>query len=124
MDIDAHVVWPLSWMIQPDDTEVFLLNKEHYTNYFIASAKNNPILEDALKIIVDNIENKKLGGGVYDLTGPTVLNIAIGDKEVNHRFYRVTCVQGSFTNEYFQYIDKPRGKWTYVKKEDLLKESE
>lgn len=124
MDIDAHTVWPLSKLIKPNDTELFLLNKEHFTNYFIASAKNNPVLEKALKIIVDNIKNKKLGGGVYDLTGPTVLNTAIGDKEVNHRFYRVTCVQGSFTNEYFQYIDKPRGKWTYVKKEDLLKESE
>lgn len=124
MDIDAHAVWPLSKMIKPNDTELFLLNKEHFTNYFIASAKDNPVLQTALDIIVDNITNKRLGGGVYDLTGPTVLNKAIGDKQINYRFYRETCVQGSFTNEYFQYIDKPRGKWTYVKKENLLKESE
>jgi len=94
MDIDAHAVWPLSAMIAPDDTEVFLLNKEHYTNYFIASG---------------------------ELTGPTTLNRAIGDKEVNHRYYRTTCIQGSFTNEHFQYIDKPRGKWTHAKSEELLK---
>ncbi|QSZ41332.1 glycosyl transferase [Sulfurimonas aquatica] len=121
MDIDAHTVWPISKMIKEDDTEVFLLNKEHYTNYFIATQKNNPVIEKTLEIIVDNINKKKIDGGVYKLTGPSVLNDAIGDKKVNYRFYRLTCVQGSFTNEYFQYIDKPRGKWTHAKPEDLLK---
>ncbi len=123
LDIDAHFVWPLSKIIKPNDTELFLMTKKHYSNYFIASAKNNPILQKSIDIIVNNIKNKKIGGGVYDLTGPTTLNTAIGDTKVNHRFYRITCVQGSFTNEYFQYIDKPRGKWTHVKSEDLLKDS-
>ncbi|MDY0117846.1 MAG: glycosyltransferase [Sulfurimonadaceae bacterium] len=122
MDIDAHSVWTLSGLIKPTDTEVFLLNKQHYTNYFIATAPNNPILQDAINMIVENIKNKSIEGGVYKLTGPSVLNLAIGEKEVNHRFYRVTCTQGSFTNEYFQYIDKPRGKWTHAKNEDLLKD--
>lgn len=120
MDIDAHAVWPLSKMIKPEDSEVFLMTKHNYSNYFIASSKNNPHLEKAIAIIVDNIEKKNIGSGVYDLTGPTALNKAIGDDVVNHRHNRITCIQGSFTNEYFQYIDKPRGKWTYAKKEDLL----
>ncbi|MFA6144687.1 MAG: glycosyltransferase [Sulfurimonas sp.] len=124
MDIDAHAVWPLSKMIQPTDKEVFLMTKHNYSNYFIASSKNNPYLEKAVNMIVENIENKNIGEGVYDLTGPTVLNKVIGDDVVNHRLYRITCVQGSFTNEYFQYIDKPRGKWIYAKKEDLLKNKE
>jgi len=122
MDIDAHLVWNLSSMIKPEDTEIFLLNKEHYTNYFIATAKGNATIEKTIKIIVDNIQHKKIGSGVYDLTGPSTLNIAIGDNVVNTRFYRITCVQGSFTNEHFQYIDKPRGKWTYAKNEELLKD--
>ena len=122
MDIDGHSVWTLSGMIKSTDTEVFLLNKEHFTNYFIATAPNNPILTDAINMIVENIKNKSIEGGVYKLTGPSVLNIAIGDKKVNHRYYRVTCTQGSFTNEHFQYIDKPRGKWTHAKNEDLLKD--
>lgn len=121
MDIDAHLVWPLSKIIKPEDSEIFLRNKKEITNYFIASDKNNPVLQKALDLIVDNINQEKIDGGVYQLTGPTVLNIAIGEKEVNQRFYRITCVQGSFTNEYFQYIDKPRGKWNYAKKEDLIK---
>lgn len=121
MDIDAHAVWPLSKMIRPEDNEVFLMTKHNYSNYFIASVNNNPYLEKAIMITVDNINNKNIGGGVYDLTGPTVLNKAIGNDQVNQRRNQITCIQGSFTNEYFQYIDKPRGKWTYAKKEDLLK---
>lgn len=122
MDIDAHAVWPLSKLIKPTDTEVILLNKEHFTNYFIASAKNNPILQKTIDIAVNNIQNKYVDGGVYALTGPLVLNQAIGEQKVNHRYYKVTCIQGSFTNEHFQYIDKPRSKWTYAKNEDLLQE--
>ena len=121
MDIDAHAVWPLSRMIQPHDTQIFLMTKHNYSNYFIASAPNNHYLKKALDMIVENIEQKNIGGGVYDLTGPTVLNRAIGDEAVKHRHTKITCIQGSFTNEYFQYIDKPRGKWTHVKKENLLK---
>ena len=121
MDIDAHLVWPLSKMILPNDKEIFLMTKHDYSNYFIATAKENPHLQKALEMIVDNIEQKNIGGGVYDLTGPTVLNRAIGKNIVKHRHNRITCIQGSFTNEYFQYIDKPRGKWTHAKNEDLLK---
>ena len=121
LDIDAHLVWPLHKIIKADDTEIFLRTKKDYTNYFMAMQKGNPFLKKSIDLIVDNIQNRRLGGGVYDLTGPSVINIAIGDKKVNHRLYRITCVQGSFTNEHFQYIDKPRGKWTHAKKEDLLK---
>ena len=123
MDFDAYAILPLSKIVKPSDTEVFLLNKEHFTNYFIASVKNNPILIKAIDLIVDNIKQRKIDGGVYSLTGPIVLNDAIGESQVNYRYYRYTCNQGGFTNEYFQYIDKPRGKWTHTKKEDLLKES-
>lgn len=123
MDIDAHLVCRLSKMIAPDTAEIFLLNKQHYTNYFIAVAPNNRHLQKTLDIIIANIEQRNIGGGVYDLTGPTALNLAIGDQTVNHRFYRYTCNQGSFTNEHFQYLDKPRGKWTYADKNSLLKES-
>ncbi|MDQ7005558.1 MAG: glycosyltransferase [Ghiorsea sp.] len=121
MDIDAHLVWPLAWLIKPEDDELFLVNKQHYTNYLIAAAPNHPILKETIDIIVDNIQNRRVDQGVYYLTGPVTFNTAIGDKEVNSRFYRVTCIQGSFTNEHFQYIDRPRSKWTHVANEDLLK---
>lgn len=121
MDIDAHSVWSISDMLNEEDDVCFLLNKEHYTNYFIASAPNNQYLQRAIHLIIENIEQKKTNEGVYSLTGPIVLNRSIGTDDVNHRYYKYTCIQGSFTNEYFQYIDKPRGKWTHVKNEDLLR---
>ncbi|MBL1244950.1 MAG: hypothetical protein COA39_011295 [Sulfurimonas sp.] len=123
MDIDAHIVWPLSKIIKPTDRELFLRAKRgHINNYFIASAPHNPILSDALEMILNNIQKKKIDGGVFEMTGPTVLNQAIADKEITSRLYKYTAIQGSFTNEYFQYMDKPRGKWTHAKNADLLKD--
>lgn len=122
MDIDAHIVWPLSKIIKATDTELFLRAKRgHINNYFIASAPHNPILSDALEVILNNIQKKKTEGGVFEMTGPTVLNQVIANKEITSRLYKYTAIQGSFTNEYFQYMDKPRGKWTHAKNEDLLK---
>jgi len=121
MDIDAHAVWSVSSMLNKDQDYCFLLNKEHYTNYFIASTPKNTYLQKAIDLIIENIKQKNIENGVYSLTGPIVLNKVIGDNEVLHRYYKTTCIQGSFTNEYFQYIDKPKGKWTHVKNEDLLK---
>ncbi|RXI28662.1 glycosyltransferase family 32 protein [Aliarcobacter trophiarum] len=122
MDIDAHVVLPLSNIIKPEYKELILMTKHKYSNYFMASSKDNKYLVKTLELVVENIENKRIGNGVYDLTGPTALNKAIGDELVNHRHNKITCIQGSFTNEYFQYLDKPKGKWTHAKKEDLLKD--
>jgi len=121
MDIDAHFIWPLHKIIEPEYEELFLTTKKHMSNYFIAVQKGNPIIKDTIDLVVKNIQTENIGSGVYSLTGPGALNAAIGEREVNYKLYKYICVQGSFTNEYFQYIDKPRGKWTHAKKQDLLK---
>ena len=123
LDIDASFVWPLSKQIKKDDNEIFLLNKQHYTNYFMATAPKNEIYKNAINIVVKNIQEKKTTGGAYALTGPDVVNHAIGKQRVNNRFYRYVCVQGAFTNEHFHYIDKKQGKWIHTKDEELLKEA-
>lgn len=120
MDIDAHSVWPLSKILQ-DKKEIFLMTKHGYSNYFIASSPSNKYLKNALERIIDNIKNKRMEGGVYKLTGPKVLQAAIGKDKVNSRHNKITCIQGSFTNEYFQYIDKPRGKWIHADRTKLIK---
>ena len=120
LDIDASFVWPLSKQIKSNEKEIFLLNKQHYTNYFMATTPKNAFFKKALDIVVDNIQNRKTDGGTYALTGPDVVNIAIGDTPVNTRFYRYVCVQGAFTNEHFHYIDKKAGKWIHTKETELL----
>ena len=123
MDIDAHLVWPLSKIIK-NKKEVFIRAKRgHINNYFLATSKDNDILKATLEMVVDNIENKRVEKGVYFLTGPTVLNSAIEKvgRKIEDRFYRITAIQGSFTNEYFQYLDKKDGKWNKKSSKELLK---
>lgn len=121
IDIDGHLVFPLSQIIQPNDSEVLIKRRDKYTNFFLACEKGHPIMQQTLEIIVSNIENRRIEGGVFVMTGPDTLNSAIGNQQVNTRRDKVTCAQGTFTNEYFQYIDKPRSKWNYKKNEELLK---
>lgn len=112
MDIDAHLVWPLGCMLKPDTEELFLKIKTgEISNYFIASKPNNSHLQAVIEQICRNVQTRA-SENVYDLTGPGVFNQVLGDKNVATRYYLYTCNQGNFTNEYFQYIDKPQGKWT------------
>ncbi|EEX50294.1 hypothetical protein HMPREF0621_1141 [Pasteurella dagmatis ATCC 43325] len=121
MDIDGHLVWNLDSIIDEEDTEVVITRRGLYTNFFLASAKGNAFLKETLDIIIENIEEKRIDGGVFSLTGPKTLIKALENKEVNSRLDKLTCSQGTFTNEYFQYMDKKRGKWVHAKNEDLLK---
>lgn len=120
MDVDAHFVWPLPLIIKPGDRELYVKSTGgQYTNYFLASEKNNPNIRRIIEIVLKNIKAAK-ADSVYSLTGPPCVNSALEGKEVSHRSYRHTCVQGSFTNEHFQYMDKPKGKWTHAKANELL----
>ena len=122
MDIDAHLVWPLGRIIGNSNREFYItIRNGHYTNYFFASSPNNPYLSKAIEMILDNINANTGDKGVYALTGPDVLNKAIDGATVPYEIYRYVSVQGSFTNEHFQYIDKKHGKWIHAKAEDLIK---
>lgn len=112
LDIDAHLVWPLGYIINPEYTELYIKIKSgEISNYFIASKYSNPNLEKMINLIMNNIEENNLDN-VYELTGPGVFNKILDKNKLNTTNYRITCNQGNFTNEYFQYIDKPQGKWT------------
>lgn len=112
MDIDAHLVWPLSSIIKTEQTELYIIaRKGDISNYFIASKNNNIHLKKMIDVILKNIEENTIKN-VYVLTGPGVFNQVLDIKEVNTVPYRYTCNQGNFTNDYFQYVDKAEGKWT------------
>ena len=126
LDIDANFVWPLGKILKDTDEAVYLKIKDmtHFTNYFIASKPNNPLLQKAIEIITDNIKRRDVTGGVYRMTGPLVLNTVLEGQDVTYRGHRDTCIQGSFTNEYFQYLDKHKGKWIHKKHSELLKDED
>ncbi|ALP52185.1 glycosyl transferase [Candidatus Tenderia electrophaga] len=112
LDIDAHFVWPLGGIVKPDYDELYVTTKRgDISNYFIASKKDNPHLAQMIDVVLDNIKHRR-SENVYDLTGPGVFNQVLDNSKVNTTSYRYTCNQGNFTNEYFQYVDKPEGKWT------------
>jgi mannosyltransferase OCH1-like enzyme len=114
LDIDAHAAWPLGFTIGPDRDELFIEHREgELSNYFMASAPGNPHLELVIKAMLANI-NRAASNNVFELTGPAVLNSALRGLNVPSTPYRLTCYQGSFTNEFFQYVDHPQGKWVHV----------
>ncbi|MDO4697506.1 MAG: glycosyltransferase [Pasteurellaceae bacterium] len=121
LDIDAHLVWPLASTIGEDDREIVIRRHGQYTNFFLASEKGNVLFKTTLDIIIDNIEQRRVENGVFHLTGPVTLSQAIDKHQITGRHDKLICAQGTFTNEYFQYMDKKRGKWTYAKNEELLK---
>lgn len=122
MDIDAHLIWPLSSIIKAEQTELYIvIKKGEISNYFIASKKDNSNLKKMIDIILKNIEENTIKN-VYILTGPGVLNQVLDMAEVNTVYYRYTCNQGNFTNDHFQYIDKAEGKWTKAQETiDIIK---
>ena len=116
LDIDAHVVWPLGFMIGRGDDELFLLDRnKRLTNYFIASVAGNPHLDRTIALIVQRIR-KRANNWIFEMTGPLALDVLRETESVPTALYKYTCYQGSFTDEYFQYIDHPQGKWKHAQK--------
>jgi mannosyltransferase OCH1-like enzyme len=112
LDMDAHLVWPIEKIVKAGQGELYLKIKTgEISNYFMASKPNNLNLAKLIDRIRTNIERSS-SMDVYSLTGPGVFNDVFAGIEVPTRDYKYTCNQGNFTNEHFQYMDKPQGKWT------------
>ncbi|QJQ99307.1 glycosyltransferase [Halomonas sp. PGE1] len=116
LDIDAHQIWPLSCIVGTEREELYVTTRKgELSNYFIASAADNPNLARLIERVVENIQENKLTN-VFDITGPGVFIEQLDLNAVDTVSYRYAVNQGSFTNEHFQYVDKPAGKWTREQK--------
>lgn len=126
MDIDATFVWPLSKTLKKEYDALYIKYKKdnsEFTNFFLATCPNNGHYKEIIDHVVRNIndyENLKQKG-VYHTTGPSAFNEVLKDKDVHSKRRDYVCIQGTFTNEHFQYLDKPRGKWTHLDEKDLIK---
>ncbi len=114
MDIDAHLVWFLNVIIKPDCEELFMtIRGGDVSNYFFASKPDSANLQTMIDEIMENIEKKDLSD-VWNTTGPGVFIRALAGKKFSTTRNVHSCLQGNFTNEYFQYIDKKEGKWIHA----------
>lgn len=111
LDIDAHLVWPLERIIPRDAEELFLEHKEGLSNYFLASREENPHLQAVIEEILNGIERPS-PSDIFEMSGPAVLNRVLDKASIRSAPYKITCYQGTFTNEFFQYVDCPIGKWS------------
>ncbi|CAM3771132.1 Glycosyltransferase sugar-binding region containing DXD motif protein [Vibrio aerogenes CECT 7868] len=125
MDIDATLVWPLNKTLQGSNDSLFIKykNNTEFTNFFLATAPDNPVYKSIIEKVVDNINHfdSMENQSAFAVTGPLVVNEVLKDQEVLYKSRDHVCIQGTFTNEYFQYMDKPKGKWNHKKPGELLK---
>ncbi|MCT0227907.1 hypothetical protein KQ300_06860 [Synechococcus sp. CS-1331] len=120
MDIDAHLVWPLNRIIPAESSALFLRYKDGAaTNYFIASRPENPTIQVIISEVLDRIKHNK-SNDVYTISGPAVFEYILGNIAHSWRFTKHTCLQGNFSNKFFQYIDKPAGHWINEQAHSLL----
>jgi mannosyltransferase OCH1-like enzyme len=116
MDIDAALVRPLERLLE-GRSQMFVWDARHFSNFFLATVPRNPLYEKMLETIVHNIENypKEGGPSVFYTTGPGAIQSLLVDAGVTFVPRQMACIQGVFTNERFQYMDRPRTKWKYKK---------
>lgn len=115
LDIDANLSGNPRHFLPEDSTELFIFDRSGLiTNYFLASAPENPKLLRAINVVVDNIENAKLDS-VFDMTGPTVLRQLAQECDFRPVSFRGIAMQGQTTIKRLQYIDKPNGHWGNAK---------
>lgn len=116
MDIDATLVKPLSQSLS-DNEQVFIKNYGEFTNFFLATTPKNELFLEFLEKVTSNIENYSADENktVFDVTGPGALVSVLDKRNIHYQPHQNISIQGAFTSEHFQYMDRPRSKWTYKK---------
>jgi mannosyltransferase OCH1-like enzyme len=111
LDIDAALSWPPEYLLGADQSELFVRTKDgRLTNYFLAAEPAHPVFAEVACKIVDNITSNTIAS-VYDMTGPTVVDLVAGRLSVRAEPFGTVCRQGQFTKKSFQYPDALKGYW-------------
>ena len=114
VDMDGAFARPLEETLGGEDA-VFLWDRRRFSNFFMAAAPGHPFFAEFFDAIVENVENapQEDQPPVFYATGPGALETVL-DGKAGVRFapHLGCCIQGVFTNERFQYADRPGSKWT------------
>lgn len=114
LDIDAALIRPLSTILAGRDA-VYLWDRKRFSNYFMATVPGNPIFAQFIDRIVDGIEHhhERRGRSVFYVTGPGALESVLDTQnDIEYLPRKSVALTGTFTDEKYQYIDRPRSKWT------------
>ena len=116
LDIDAAFSWPPEYLLSAEQSELFVrANDGRLTNYFISAEPAHPLLAVVADRIVSNIKSNTIAS-VYDMTGPTVIELVAGNSSARIEPSRTVCRQGQFTKKSFQYPEHLSGYWAYEEK--------
>ncbi|MHC2435331.1 glycosyltransferase family 32 protein [Bradyrhizobium sp. USDA 4451] len=116
LDVDAAFSWSPELLLSADQSELFVRAKDgRLTNYFLAAEPAHPALAAVAAKIKENIAEATITS-VYDMTGPTVIDLVAGHSSVRIEPFRLVCRQGQFTKKSFQYPERLKGYWAHEEK--------
>lgn len=115
LDIDATLVKPLSEILA-GRRAAYLWDRKRFSNYFLATVPGDPVFARFVDRVVDGIErhHERKERTVFYVTGPGALEEVLDAcPDVEYLPRKSVALQGAYTDEKYQYIDRPRSKWTY-----------
>lgn len=115
LDMDAALVRPLSEILA-GKSEVWLWDRKRFSNYFLATKPRNPIFAEFIDRVVDRIEHhsERRERTVFYVTGPGALEEVLDVRpDIRYLPRNSVALTGVFTDERYQYIDRPKSKWVY-----------
>jgi mannosyltransferase OCH1-like enzyme len=115
LDMDGTLVAPLAPLLR-GRRELLVADDIRFTQYFMATVPRNPLFKEFIDTVVENVEHYDFAAArpVFWTTGPAALEkVLLRHPEVKFAPRRDVCRQGVYTNEHFQYLDRPRAKWTH-----------
>ena len=111
IDMDANLVWSPERFIAPDNGEFFIADRSsQVTNYFLASAPDNPVFFRLADTLRKNIESGTQKS-VFNMTGPVAIERVLTNEDVLIHSFRNICHHGQFTNPRLQNPDNDKKKW-------------
>lgn len=114
LDMDAAIVRPLERSLG-NRPFALLWDRRRFSNFFMATAPGQPLFAEFFDAIVRNVESTPSDAQppVFYVTGPGALETVLDGKTgLEYSPHLGLCIQGAFTNERFQYADRPGSKWT------------
>lgn len=117
LDIDACLINPLWKLLEGKEQLWISAHGYRATNFFLATVPGNPVFREYLESVLERIENypKENGPSVFYVTGPGAVRHILARHGITPTPRNLVCLTGAIVNERFQYIDRPRSKWTYCK---------